>query len=98
PSPPAAPATTPTTSAHSAHRILTATIREHGAARTVSRGDRDQEVLPSARWSGSTHRGPRRIGQAAATKIARQAIAEEAVLAPPVPDRPNLFRCAAPGS
>src|SRR4029077_1703825 len=28
---------------------------------------------------------------------AMQAIATEAVLAPPDPDRPNMFRCAAPG-
>src|SRR4029078_941860 len=31
------------------------------------------------------------------TAIAMQAIASEAVLAPPDPDRPNIFRCAAPG-
>jgi SAM-dependent methyltransferase len=31
------------------------------------------------------------------TAIAMQAIATEAVLAPPVPDGPNMFRCAAPG-
>jgi SAM-dependent methyltransferase len=31
------------------------------------------------------------------TSIAMQAIAAEAVLAPPDPDRPNMFRCAAPG-
>ena len=31
------------------------------------------------------------------TAIAMQAIATEAVLAPPDPDRPNMFRCAAPG-
>jgi SAM-dependent methyltransferase len=31
------------------------------------------------------------------TSIAMQAIATEAVLAPPDPDRPNMFRCAAPG-
>jgi hypothetical protein len=31
------------------------------------------------------------------TTIAMQAIAEEAVLASPDPDRPNMFRCAAPG-
>ena len=31
------------------------------------------------------------------TTIAMQAIATEAVLAPPDPDRPNMFRCAAPG-
>ena len=29
--------------------------------------------------------------------IATQAIATEAVLAPPDPDGPNMFRCAAPG-
>jgi SAM-dependent methyltransferase len=31
------------------------------------------------------------------TTIAMEAIATEAVLAPPDPDRPNMFRCAAPG-
>jgi SAM-dependent methyltransferase len=31
------------------------------------------------------------------TAIAMQAIAAEAVLAPPDPDGPNMFRCAAPG-
>jgi SAM-dependent methyltransferase len=31
------------------------------------------------------------------TTIAVQAIAAEAVLAPPDPDGPNMFRCAAPG-
>ena len=31
------------------------------------------------------------------TTIAMQAIAKEAVLAPPDPDGPNMFRCAAPG-
>jgi SAM-dependent methyltransferase len=31
------------------------------------------------------------------TTIAMQAIATEAVLAPPDPDAPNMFRCAAPG-
>src|SRR5207248_8655174 len=31
------------------------------------------------------------------TTIAMQAIAADAVLAPPDPDRPNMFRCAAPG-
>ena len=31
------------------------------------------------------------------TAIAMQAIATEAVVAPPDPDRPNIFRCAAPG-
>ena len=31
------------------------------------------------------------------TTIAMQAIAAEAVLPPPDPDRPNMFRCAAPG-
>ena len=31
------------------------------------------------------------------TAIAMQAIASEAVLAPPDPDGPNMFRCAAPG-
>jgi SAM-dependent methyltransferase len=31
------------------------------------------------------------------TTIAMQAIATEAVLAPPDPDRPNMYRCAAPG-
>jgi len=31
------------------------------------------------------------------TTIAMQAIAEEVVLAPPDPDKPNMFRCAAPG-
>jgi SAM-dependent methyltransferase len=31
------------------------------------------------------------------TTIAMQAIATEAVIAPPDPDRPNMFRCAAPG-
>jgi len=31
------------------------------------------------------------------TAIAMQAIATEAVVAPPDPDRPNMFRCAAPG-
>ena len=31
------------------------------------------------------------------TTIAMQAIASEAVVAPPDPDRPNMFRCAAPG-
>jgi hypothetical protein len=31
------------------------------------------------------------------TTIAMQAIAAEAVLAPPDPDGPNMFRCAAPG-
>jgi len=31
------------------------------------------------------------------TTIAVQAIAAEVVLAPPVPDGPNMFRCAAPG-
>jgi SAM-dependent methyltransferase len=32
------------------------------------------------------------------TAIAMQAIATEVVVAPPDPDRPNMFRCAAPGS
>jgi len=32
------------------------------------------------------------------TRIAMQAIATEAVVAPPDPDGPNMFRCAAPGS
>jgi SAM-dependent methyltransferase len=31
------------------------------------------------------------------TAIAMQAIANETVVAPPDPDRPNMFRCAAPG-
>src|SRR5258708_27454979 len=31
------------------------------------------------------------------TSIAMQAIATEAVVAPPHPDGPNMFRCAAPG-
>jgi SAM-dependent methyltransferase len=31
------------------------------------------------------------------TSIAMQAIATEAVVVPPDPDRPNMFRCAAPG-
>jgi SAM-dependent methyltransferase len=31
------------------------------------------------------------------TSIAMQAIATEAVVAPPAPDGPNMFRCAAPG-
>jgi SAM-dependent methyltransferase len=31
------------------------------------------------------------------TSIAMQAIATETVLAPPDPDKPNMFRCAAPG-
>src|SRR6185295_686509 len=31
------------------------------------------------------------------TSIAMQAIATEATLAAPDPDRPNMFRCAAPG-
>jgi SAM-dependent methyltransferase len=31
------------------------------------------------------------------TSIAMQAIATEVVLAPPDPDAPNMFRCAAPG-
>jgi SAM-dependent methyltransferase len=31
------------------------------------------------------------------TAVAMQAIATETVLAPPDPDRPNMFRCAAPG-
>ena len=31
------------------------------------------------------------------TTIAMQAIATEAVVAPPDPDRPNMFRCVAPG-
>jgi len=31
------------------------------------------------------------------TAIAMEAIATEAVVAPPDPDRPNMFRCAAPG-
>ena len=31
------------------------------------------------------------------TTIAMEAIAAEAVLAPPGPDGPNMFRCAAPG-
>ena len=31
------------------------------------------------------------------TTIAMQAIATEAVVAPPAPDGPNMFRCAAPG-
>jgi SAM-dependent methyltransferase len=31
------------------------------------------------------------------TTIAMQAIATEAVVAPPDPDAPNMFRCAAPG-
>jgi SAM-dependent methyltransferase len=32
------------------------------------------------------------------TSIAMQAIATETVVAPPDPDGPNMFRCAAPGS
>src|SRR5439155_11374273 len=31
------------------------------------------------------------------TTIAMQAIATEVVVTPPHPDRPNMFRCAAPG-
>ena len=31
------------------------------------------------------------------TSLAMQAIATEVALAPPDPDRPNMFRCAAPG-
>jgi hypothetical protein len=41
--------------------------------------------------------GVGRAGENPWTTIALQAIAAEAVLAPPGPDGPGVFRCAAPG-
>lgn len=54
-------------------------------ARVLRRGGR----LCSSVWTGP--------GENPWTTIAMQAIAAEAVLAPPDPDGPGMFRCAAPG-
>ena len=51
-------------------------------------------LRPGGRLCSSVWAGP---GDNPWTMIAMQAIATEAVLAPPDPDGPNMFRCAAPG-
>jgi SAM-dependent methyltransferase len=51
-------------------------------------------LKPGGRLCSSVWAGP---GENPWTTIAVQAIATEAVLAPPDPDGPNMFRCAAPG-
>jgi SAM-dependent methyltransferase len=51
-------------------------------------------LKPGGRLCSSVWAGP---GENPWTTIAMQAIAAEAVLAPPDPDRPGMFRCAAPG-
>ena len=51
-------------------------------------------LRPGGRLCSSVWAGP---GDNPWTTIAMQAIATEAVLAPPGPDTPGMFRCAAPG-
>ena len=51
-------------------------------------------LRPGGRVCSSVWAGP---GQNPWTAIAMQAIAAEVVLAPPGPDGPGMFRCAAPG-
>jgi SAM-dependent methyltransferase len=51
-------------------------------------------LKPGGRLCSSVWAGP---GENPWTTIAMQAIAAEAVLAPPDPDGPGMFRCAAPG-
>jgi SAM-dependent methyltransferase len=51
-------------------------------------------LKPGGRVCSSVWAGP---GENPWTTIAMQAIAAEAVLAPPDPDGPGMFRCAAPG-
>ena len=51
-------------------------------------------LKPGGRVCSSVWAGP---GENPWTTIAMQAIATEAVLAPPGPDGPGMFRCAAPG-
>ncbi len=51
-------------------------------------------LKPGGRLCSSVWAGP---GENPWTAIAMQAIAAEAVLAPPDPDGPGMFRCAAPG-
>ncbi len=51
-------------------------------------------LRPGGRLCSSVWAGP---GENPWTTIAMQAIAAEAVLAPPDPDGPGMFRCAAPG-
>jgi SAM-dependent methyltransferase len=51
-------------------------------------------LKPGGRLCSSVWAGP---GENPWTAIAMQAIAMEAVLAPPDPDGPGMFRCAAPG-
>ena len=51
-------------------------------------------LRPGGRLCSSVWAGP---GDNPWTTIAMQAIATEAVLAPPGPDGPGMFRCAAPG-
>jgi SAM-dependent methyltransferase len=51
-------------------------------------------LKPGGRVCSSVWAGP---GDNPWTAIAMQAIAAEAVLAPPAPDGPGMFRCAAPG-
>jgi len=51
-------------------------------------------LRPGGRLCSSVWAGP---GENPWTTIAMQAIAAEAVLAPPDPDGPDMFRCAAPG-
>jgi SAM-dependent methyltransferase len=51
-------------------------------------------LRPGGRLCSSVWAGP---GENPWTTIAMQAIAAEAVLAPPGPDGPGMFRCAAPG-
>ena len=51
-------------------------------------------LKPGGRLCSSVRTGP---GENPWTTIAMQAIAAEVVLAPPDPDGPNMFRCAAPG-
>jgi len=51
-------------------------------------------LKPGGRVCSSVWAGP---GDNPWTTIAMQAIAAEAVLAPPGPDEPGMFRCAAPG-
>jgi SAM-dependent methyltransferase len=51
-------------------------------------------LKPGGRLCSSVWAGP---GENPWTTIVMQAIAAEAVLAPPAPDGPGMFRCAAPG-
>ena len=51
----------------------------------------------SSRADVSAHRSGSSPSENPWTSIAMQAIATEAELAPPDPDKPNMFRCAAPG-